>query len=220
MKRFLNPKTVLGTLVLTLLLGVISSGLWDFLFKPGITKIGRVLLAIVTFGSESIRDSAYASAALDPTPLPALVGVLLASWLPLIVASGLLGKVLGRQSGNRTIQNVEEIAGGDDGKIVELLKKQVNRRRKLLNWLVGIFLVVLGVISLTTGAVLNQSIAVWRLFHANIAICSPYIPDVKEKQLRGRFASMTSRQEYMDISGELAEIAKNNGIKLQQAQLW
>ncbi|PYS27914.1 MAG: hypothetical protein DMF75_19615 [Acidobacteria bacterium] len=60
---------VLGTVIL----GAVGSGLWDLLMKPGVSRFGRLFLGIITFGSKTLRDSAYSSAALDPTSLPALV---------------------------------------------------------------------------------------------------------------------------------------------------
>ena len=40
--------------------------------KPGITKVGRLILDIFTLGSIALKDAAYSSAALDPTSLSGL----------------------------------------------------------------------------------------------------------------------------------------------------
>jgi hypothetical protein len=220
MTRFLTPKTVLGTLVFTLLLGVISSGLWDLLFKPGLTEFGRLLLTIATLGSETIRDFAYASAALNPTPLPALVGVLFASWLPLIVASVLIGKFFGRRTADKSLQKIEGDASGDASRLMELLNSRIRSLERLLNWLTWIFLFIFGGISLTAGSVLNQSVAIWRIFHANLTICAPHISTAEEKQFLARFASVSTRQDYLAVAHDLEEVAKGKGIKLIGSQLW
>lgn len=67
----------------TVLLGIVGSGLWDVVAKPGLGWLGRATLNIITFGSEFVRDAAYVSAALDPTPLSSLVLMVLLVPLPL-----------------------------------------------------------------------------------------------------------------------------------------
>ena len=77
-------------------MGLISTGLWDLLFKPGLTHVGRVFLTVITLGSETMRDGAYASAALDPTPLPSLMLLLLFFWGGTIMDRGCTPRRLGR----------------------------------------------------------------------------------------------------------------------------
>jgi hypothetical protein len=220
MTRFPTPKTVLRSIALTLILSVIGSGLWDFLFKPGITVVGRSLLTIITFGSETIRDLAYASAALNPTPLPALAVFLIASYVPLFFFGWLTGNFVGDRLGDKSIQDAESEASGDNEKLIALLESKLRKLKRRRDLFIGIFLIVLCFFSLTTSAILNQSVAIWRVFHANLTICSPYITEIEEKKLQSRFASMVSRKEYLALANNLNEIAQRNGIKLQQAQLW
>src|SRR5205807_1241025 len=70
----------------TIILGAIGSGVWDSLAKPGLSRFGRIILNTVTLGSESARDSAYSSAALDPTPIAPLLIILILSFIPLVIA--------------------------------------------------------------------------------------------------------------------------------------
>lgn len=44
--------------------------------------------------------------------------------------------------------------------------------------------------------------------------------DKEEKQLRGRFAAMKTRTEYLAIDEELNRIAKKNGVSLREEKLW
>ncbi len=59
------PITVIGVLVL----GIVGSTLYDLLVKPGLSTFGRFCLDVITLGSQTVKDYAYASAALDPTPV-------------------------------------------------------------------------------------------------------------------------------------------------------
>jgi hypothetical protein len=69
------PTTIFGLLVF----GIVTFIVTDLLLRPGLSAAGRVLLNIITFGSSAVRDATYATAALDPTPLPALSGLSLLS---------------------------------------------------------------------------------------------------------------------------------------------
>jgi hypothetical protein len=220
MKKFLTTKTILGTIALTLLLGILSSALWDLLFKPGITEFGRILLSIATFGSATIKNFAYASAALDPTSIPALLVVVLASWAPIFFIALLFGIMHGRRSADKAIEEAEKLAAGDIEKLKAVLEARITRLQRLLKWFVGVILIIVSTISVTTSTVLNQSVAVWRTFHADLAICAPHLTPLEEKQFRARFASMTTRVEYLAISNDLQQVAVKNDVKLVNIDLW
>src|SRR2546427_8335681 len=68
-----NRQRIIGAGFATIILGIIGSGLWDMVVKPGVTGFGRFTLSLFTLGSVTLRNAAYSSAALDPTPLPALM---------------------------------------------------------------------------------------------------------------------------------------------------
>lgn len=220
MKKFLTPKTILGTIALTLLLGILSSALWDLLFKPGITKFGRILLSIATFGSATIKDFAYAGAALDPTPIPALLVVVLASWAPIFIVALLLGTMHGHRSADKAFEEAKKVTAGDFEKLKEVMEARITRLQRLLKRFVGVVLIIVSMFTITTSTVLNQSVAVWRTFHADLAICAPHLTPLEEKQFRARFASMTTRAEYLAISNDLQQVAAKNGVKLLNIQLW
>ena len=220
MKKFLTPKTILGTIALTLLFGILSSALWDLLFKPGITEFGRILLSIATFGSTTIKDFAYASAALDPTPIPALLVVVLASWAPIFIIALLIGTMHGRRSADKAFEDAKKVTAGDFEKLKEVMEARITRFQRLLKWIVGVSLIIVSTISITTSTVLNQSVVVWQTFHADLAICAPHLTPLEEKQFRARFASLTTRVEYLAISNDLQQVAARNGVKLVNIQLW
>src|SRR5205814_206691 len=103
--------TILGVIVL--IVGV--SLLYDFLVKPGITNVGRFLLDVITLGSKSIRDSAYSSAALNPTPLSALIILFGVFYASLMLAGSLSGRKAGMKSGEREAKKIlRQVADAPD----------------------------------------------------------------------------------------------------------
>lgn len=220
MNKFLNPKTVIGTLLLTLALGVISSALWDFLFKPGFTEFGRVALSTLTLGSATIKNFSYASAALDPTPLPALLFVLLGNWLVFGAVGFLYGKKRGQENGERSMEEARQESTGDPQKLAQILKGRLvilDRKWKRIAITLSIFACV---ISFVASSVLNQSIAVWRVFHADLKICAPYLASEQEEQFIARFSSMKTREDYIAISNDLLQVATKSGVSLVNFEPW
>src|SRR5438093_12386009 len=61
-KTTLGCGAVLGTIVL----GAIGSGVWEMVARPGVSKFGHFVLFLFTFGSQRLKDVAYAAASLDP----------------------------------------------------------------------------------------------------------------------------------------------------------
>src|SRR2546428_10144040 len=82
--RIALPRSVRSTIWFVILLGVIGNGLWALIFGPGLGAVGRVLLTVGTLGSQTLRDWTYANAALDPTPLPSLMMLILVGMLPIL----------------------------------------------------------------------------------------------------------------------------------------
>jgi len=61
-----------ATIIITILLGAIGSGLWDAALKPYGAKFTNFLYSVVTFNLKKTRDSDYESAAMGHHELPSL----------------------------------------------------------------------------------------------------------------------------------------------------
>jgi hypothetical protein len=218
--------TVLGALVL----GALGNGLWEILAKPGLTTAGRALLNVATFGSTRIRDSAYASAASDPTPLPALLVLLVVSLIPfyaVLTATEFLFE--GRKSRlERAIANLEEIEFSEpEEKDLHLALQKAEqelqrskRRDKWFNWFGLAFFCFFFIGSLIGFGVINQAVATHRVFYTNLKICAPFISETDEERLEGLFSMVENRGDYLEVQSHLETIAKNNGLKLQKFEPW
>jgi hypothetical protein len=77
--------------------------------------------------------------------------------------------------------------------------------------------VLIGVIGF---AVHNQSVIIWRIFHAELKIISPYISPMEERILLSRFSSVKARSDYLPIQAQLESTAKANNVTLPKLDLW
>lgn len=92
--KWLWPRRVPLTIVGALILAIVSNILYDLLVKPGLSSFGRLFLTILTLGSETLRNSAYSSAALDPTPVTGLMILLAALLFVSLPSAGIAGRVI------------------------------------------------------------------------------------------------------------------------------
>lgn len=197
----LRWRSLITTVIGTLLLGAAGSGLWDILFKPGLGKIGRVILYLITFGSKTLKNYAYESAALDPTPLASLVLILLlVSFVPLPLF--FIGFKIGKWRVERKIEKLIRKAG------------------RKLDYVMITMLLILVLITLTASLILNQAVLISRVFRADLTICGPYISADQEKSLKSKFASMKTKVDYSLINKELNKIADEAKIKLIEIEPW
>lgn len=208
--------TIVGVLLLTL----VGSTLYDLLVRPGLTSFGRLILDVVTFGSTTLRDAAYSSAALDPTPVTAIL--LLQVVLVFAVLPGLI--VVSRAMEARRDKAIEKkFDEAPDGEVKTLLESElersrgIERRMTILFWVIFIpwFAAIL-----VGGTVHNQSVLIWRVFHADIAILTPYIAPNEKAQMIAQFAAMETGNDYQVIRDRMDALAKDLGVKIKNIETW
>jgi hypothetical protein len=79
-------KRIIYYILSAIILGAIGSGVWEIIAKPGLTTLSRTILDILTFGSKTLKDAAYSSAAMNPTPLPSLILLSATKIIPFLIA--------------------------------------------------------------------------------------------------------------------------------------
>ena len=213
-RSILTSRRVIVTILGTLLLGAAGSGLWDIVFKPSLTKGGRLILTVLTLGSDRIRDLAYESAALDPTPVSSLVMVIQLSAIPFLIAITVGFVEFGAP---RLRLKLESKIVSDQSSGKSDPRQRFSRRMAVF---IIVWSVIFGIFTYTSAKVLNQSILIWRTFHADLAICAPVLSQEQQKLFSARFASMRTRAEYKEIHEDLAGVASSAGLKLIPNELW
>lgn len=189
------PVTIIGVLVI----GIICSALYDIFVKPGINIFSRKIFDLATLGSQSIKDYAFSSAALDPTPMPSTV-------LLFAFAGAITGMLAG--SGSFQVRRAARYQGEQRG------------RSEKYKPLVLVFSLASTIFIFVTITTINQSVLVWRTFNSNIKIITPYTTEKEIQIINSKFAAMTTELEYNSIYKKLSEIAAENNLKLRDNKTW
>jgi hypothetical protein len=187
----------------TIAVGAVGSGLWDIVAKPGLGWIVSSILAFAGFFSRTVSDLPYSSAALDATPLPSLLLLMLAA----LVAPSLYSGPMIRWYLKHHVDPRLEAAGG--------LEKIVTFRRILTGLTIGftLFLTASGGLAFT---VTNKAIAIRRTWEANLTLLAPHVSAERLLQLGAQFSAITSREEYRSFEGQANQIRTLSGITFRK----
>jgi len=221
------PYSIVGVL----LVGIVCSAIYDGVIKPGFSLFSKVLFDLFTFGSQRAQDFTYSNAALDPTSLPSILGmvlimaVLLGGFLMLNVDQSLknrefLEDMAISEEMDRKIDEIVSLFGHDPQKLETELAAMVHERKQMErpsndeNASTKRMLRVTGFISWTILAfsliggwlivtATNQSLIVWREFNADLKIVAPYISEEEVAKLQSKFAQIRTEREYKEVRSVL-----------------
>lgn len=196
------------TVVTTLVLGAIGSGVWEVLFRPGLSWAGKVLSEV----SSRFENDIYRSAALDPQPLPGLILLLLVCTIPLCVAAYFVMEGFVRKpligAFRRSLDSELANAAEDQAEAI------LDRRLRRVSVIGALMMVVFAGIFFVGFTLQNEATKVWRISQANLEVCAGYAADSEIKRLRSLFRSMQTRADFDRFRTELNRIANAASVKL------
>ena len=193
-----------GGVLVALLLGAIGSGIWDLLFRPGLSRVAGVVT-----GTWSRADNAvFSSAALDPRSLPDLITLALVAAIPSWFAIWFLMETFLMPVLLRRMKPV--LLGHDD-----VAKKKVRSRLKLFTLLGAVVMSIMFAFGQVGYSIANESIWVWRVFHRNLDICRPYLTQQDQDNYLAEFRQMKRRSDFELICNQLETIASSHSMHLE-----
>jgi hypothetical protein len=217
-------KKICGTIVGTLLLGALGSGLWDLALHPAAQWCGTAILTVATLGSSAIKDDNFREAARGLHEASSLQ----LFWLLVLglsaFCSGFLGYASGKQNASKESPKLlERYEKLDDATRLPILKNDILALKKKL-YAVKLALVAFGFLVSSILFInylkLLQANNAYIFFTQSMSICRPYIDDQQARMLNSRFASVTGKPDYIAVTEELRRIAASNQRKLPDFKPW
>jgi hypothetical protein len=205
-----NFRRLAGTVVATIFLGAVGSGIWEIMFRPGLSTAGALLASISTRFEQEI----YSTAALDPTPVPGLILLLMLCLLPLFVATSFfmlafVEPVIARMVAKSTKKMLEGVSTR------EHRNRMLNRRRKGVALLGMMVMGVFGTLTYVGFALQNEATMVWRTFNANLEVVAARQTDSETKLLRAQFRQMKNRADFERLQLLMNQAAQRSGVGLE-----
>jgi hypothetical protein len=164
--------------------------------------------------SSRFEGEVYSSAALDPTPLPGLILLLMLCLVPLLFATtffmvGFVEPVMQRM----IIKSAKKMLDGvsDRAHRVHLLE----RKRKGVALSGVVVMVLFGVLTFVGFTLQNNATKVWRAFNANLEIVAAHQTDAESKLARAQFRQMKSKADFERLQVQLDRGAQRSGVTLE-----
>ncbi len=211
----LTKKRVLSV-VGTILLGAIGSGLWNIAIDPFFSLIGRNIIYFGSFGFNIVRNLFYMDIAKGHHDQSSLL--ILATML--FVGSFLLGNNFPFKK--RTEKQINEYRNKiiskelgkniklDDIEYLEVLER-FTLKFKFKVYLFYIFFFSMFVFKFITNSYTNKTITD---FNQSFLICKPYMETGEENTIMSKFYQIQSKEDLEVIIKRLNEIAEENNLKL------
>jgi len=192
--------TVIRFLVVTVGLGALGSGVWDWLLKPSLTGISRLLLNVTTFGIKTFKDSLYQEIARG---LHEQASISMVTLLYSVLPGFILGFVVSRWR--------------------HRLRRGTASPSPPPRWLIEAFAGVLVVVAITLLIQGNQLFYINRaVAHSSqlFAITAPYISEESRLTYRSKFAQIASSEDYAALDRELVAVCRAKALKCPSFSIW
>jgi ABC-type nitrate/sulfonate/bicarbonate transport system permease component len=199
----LSAKTV-RFITVTILLGAIGSGAWEWVLKPALTSVSEFGLNVATLGIKSFKDSLYKKIALgfhEESSVKLYVAVF--GFLPAFILGILTGFFRGRNRSNEP---------GAPNTFDKVMGKLI---RPFLIFV--IFILTFSVVQANQMAYVSRSIT---HFHVLLQIASPYISENQRLLYQSQFAQISSKENYAKIVDELTAICHAKNLKTPEFSIW
>ena len=205
----------------TIFLGALGSGLWDAALKPVFQFLGKYIFSILTFGAKRASDNIYIEAARGHHETPSLKLYII---ITMFLVSTLIGleailvkKVYIDDSSKVEVSECEKIENESD--IKDCIKKEI--RKKLSNELpylilLSIFIIVIIFYASMEASRTNRIIT---YFYQCLKICLPYLSEEDALLLEQKFSLMKEKNDFNEIIEKFKEVTNEKNISLPKSYL-
>jgi hypothetical protein len=203
--QYLKPKYLFGGLLGTVVLGVISSAIWDGV-KPLSIFLYKKILYISTLGIEKYKDGIYQNIAKGYHENVSLeIFVLINSlFLSAILVTVVFNTIIYfYRNGNHVVAR----------KVMNLVSWPRNLSRRSLAVFIlfyAVFVLTFFTLNLVKTKYENQAVV---YYNQLIIISSPYLSEENIKIFQSRFAQIKNKSDYTSVVVDLEAIVKNNNLK-------
>jgi len=220
--------------IAVLFLSALGSGLWSVVIAPGGSKVLDAIAKVLTLGSERLSDAPFASAALDPTPVPSLLILTYVSVIPVFGFLHFLDKgVLGndpRKWADKQLRQIQEQVAADSGlrgrdleaEVSQAYKMFLLRMNRLGKWLSGLMVLMFGALAALTAlafSITSTAITLHRYFQADMAVLAPALSADQEESARAQWSNIRTEKEYRELYRLLLDRAEDAGVTLRGPRL-
>jgi hypothetical protein len=203
MKSLLTWKSFRFVLV-TVVLGAVGSGVWEWILKPVLSGSSEVALTVATLGITAFKNSLYQDIALGFREEPSLRLYTAAfAFLPSMIIGFVSGIVVAHRRAT-------------SGQPESMFERVIDRSVRPVLLLV-IFALVFSVVQASQVAYVNRAVT---HFQQLSAIAAPHLSENQRLAVRSRFAQIATRDDYVKLVEELSGLCRSKSLRVPQFEVW
>lgn len=215
---------LIGAISVTVVLGAVGSGVWEYVLKPGLSGTTAVVLDIATLGIDSYKDSLYSEVARGFREKSSVTLLSVAMYLIGIFAVTIAARIfplwsrIMRSHGISSNPETQQVKSS----LLKTVQHQANRivfqKPSAVILIIGyIFISVFMFVGMTRVIYVNSAQS---HFYQSLRIIAPYIKIQKEQEMVSAFSSVSTELDYRDLIAELKSIAQQNSETLPKFEIW
>lgn len=191
-------------IVVTVVLGAVGSGVWEWVLKPALAGTSDTVLSVATLGISAFKDALYKEVAQGFREDPSLrLYNAVFAFAPLM----LLGFISGFWTAARS-QNSDT---------------SDSRLERAVSWfdrpvlILTIFMLLFSVVQAAQVSYVNRAVT---HFHQLLAIAGPYMTEEQRLSALSRFAQVASGEDYERLVIELDSLCRGKGQRTPAFAVW
>jgi hypothetical protein len=177
----------------------------------GAVRAWSRILFLVSLGSERVRDTPYASAAINPYAVPTLLLIVGLFFLFVIVLIYFFLFIYGQLIKGYLNRNKPEDRQANKGFWKDGKLRTGNVLLLLTATIYSGLLIYAAIIPI---GVVNEAVLARRIYEANRDIAAPYLTSSELVQLQSDFAQIETKAQYKNLMNRLAAIGKDHHLKM------
>jgi hypothetical protein len=189
---------------ITVVLGAIGSGIWEWMLKPMLMGASQFGLNVATLGVHSFKNSLYKDIAHgfhEESSLRLYLAIF--GLLPCFILGVITGRLYTRK---RLKEGVESTA-------LDRVFEKLGRPMLIL----FVFLLVFSVVQANQVAYINRAVM---HFNQLLAIASPHIREEERLLFQSQFAQVASSEDYAKLITTLIGICRAKGLNPPEFSVW
>lgn len=208
-----------------LILGAFGSGLWELGVRPGGSWLMKAIFTFVTFGSKVLMDKVYleASKGNHEGIAISLTNIVLNTWL-FSVGFYVVRLSLKLEAAKRSMDEITQGTGKpsqpqDRAALIQKANSLSRTTGRLRFVIYALTLIMAGLFmtEIFKGIAANGA---YTYFDQSFKICRPYMTDGEAQMIESKYASIRTRDEYMQVINGLQRIADEKKLRLPDTKPW
>lgn len=203
--RDLFTANTIRFVAVTVVLGAIGSGAWEWLLKPALMNASEFGLNIATLGMKTFKNSLYKEIALGFHEEPSVrLYAAVYGFLPSFILGIMGGWFLHTRNPRKESGEVNS---------ADRLAEKLSRPMLLI----VTFMLVFSIIQANQMSYVSRAIT---HFHVLIQIAGPYLSEDQRLSYQSRFAQISSKEDYEKLIAELSALCHNKTLKVPSFSVW